>query len=461
MTAKIGYICSLVVQGARKAYNEGKTRPIAFRRQQLEQYKKMLNDHKDEFAKALVSDLNKPRLEAVTFEFDFALKDVDFLLANLDRLSKTEEVQSVIPGDKSLLVREPYGVVLVMGAWNYPLQLSLIPAAGAIAAGNTVIIKPSEVSPATANAIAKYLPQYLDKDCFRVVLGGIPETTELLKERFDYVFYTGSTTVGRIVREAANKFLTPTTLELGGKSPCYVDATADLDIAVRRILWGKMFNLGQTCIAPDYILCPRGVQDAFISKAKEVLKEWYGKDIKKSPDLCRIVAERHVDRLANYMKDGKVVIGGQYDKASKWVEPTVLVDVKEDSGVMRDEVFGPILPILNVNSADEAITFINKREKPLALYIFSQTKTDVDKFLERVSSGGVTVNDTLHHAANPNLPFGGVGYSGMGAYHGDQTFYTFTHVKPVLLREYDATQEKMLSVRYPPYTEEKLRILTA
>ncbi|KAK8379534.1 hypothetical protein O3P69_019458 [Scylla paramamosain] len=450
-----------VVEGARKAYAEGKTRPIAFRRQQLQQYKKMLTDHKDEFLKALVSDLNKPQLEAVIFEVDFALKDVDFLLENLDRLVKTEEVQSVVPGDKSLLVREPYGVVLVMGAWNYPLQLSLIPAAGAIAAGNSVIIKPSEVSPATANAIAKYLPQYLDKDCFRVVLGGVPETTELLKERFDYVFYTGSTTVGRIVREAANKYLTPTTLELGGKCPCYVDGTADLDIAVRRILWGKMFNLGQTCIAPDYILCPRGIQDAFVNKAKEVLKEWYGEDMKKSPYLCRIVAERHVDRLVSYLKDGKVVIGGRYDKASKWVEPTVLVDVKENSGVMKDEVFGPILPILNVNTPDEAITFINKGEKPLAMYVFSKNKADVDKFLERVSTGGVTVNDTLHHSANPNLPFGGVGYSGMGAYHGDQTFYTFVHIKPVLVREYDATQEKILSARYPPYTAEKLKILTS
>ncbi|KAG0728047.1 Fatty aldehyde dehydrogenase [Chionoecetes opilio] len=352
---------SLVVEGARKAFGEGRTRPLAFRRQQLQQYRQMLQDHRLDFLKALAEDLNKPSLEALSMDVDLALKDANNLLANLDQWVKKEDVASVIPGDKSYIIKEPYGVVLVMGAWNYPIQVSLVPAAGAIAAGNTVVIKPSEVSPATAAAIAKYLPQYLDKECFRVVLGGVAETTELLKERFDYIFYTGSTSVGRIVREAANKYLTPTTLEMGGKSPCYVDATADIDMAARRILWGKMTNLGQTCIAPDYILCPKAVQDAFVAKAKEVLKEWYGQDPSKSPDLARIVAERHVDRLAQYLKEGKAVIGGQYNKAAKWVEPTVLVDVKEGSSVMRDEIFGPILPILNVDTPEEAITFINNR----------------------------------------------------------------------------------------------------
>ncbi|XP_050694365.1 aldehyde dehydrogenase, dimeric NADP-preferring-like [Eriocheir sinensis] len=452
---------SEIVGTARRAYAEGRTRPVEFRRKQLQQYKKMLEDHRDEFLKALAEDLNKPKLEAVIFEVDFAMKDADYLLANLDKWVKTEEVPSVVPGDKSLILREPYGVCLVMGAWNYPLQLALIPAAGAIAAGNAVVIKPSEVSPATAAAIAKYLPQYLDKECFPVVLGGVPETTELLKERFDYIFYTGSTGVGKIVQSAASKHLTPTTLELGGKSPCYVDNSADLDIAVRRILWGKMFNLGQTCIAPDYILCPSAVQSAFVDKCKAVLKEWYGNEAKKSSDLSRIVAERHVDRLANYLKDGTPVIGGKYDKTAKWVEPTVLVDVKADSRIMQEEIFGPILPILNVAGADDAITFINKREKPLALYVFSKNKGDINKFLEGVSCGGLTVNDTLHHAANHNLPFGGVGYSGMGAYHGDYTFKTFTHYKPVLIREYEAAQEKMLSARYPPYSDEKLKVLTA
>lgn len=450
-----------VVGKARRAFNMGKTRPIEFRRQQLMQLKKMYQENRQTFHTALKSDLNKPHMEAEMFELDFAEKDVDFLLSKLDSWVKTEEVPSIVPGDKSYIIRDPYGVVLVMSAWNYPLQLALIPAAGAIAAGNTVIIKPSEVAPATAAAITKLLPKYLDQECFHVVCGGVSETTELLKQRFDYIFYTGSTMVGKIVREAANRFLTPITLELGGKSPCYIDDTADMDISVRRILWGKMFNLGQTCIAPDYVLCRKEVQNKFVQKAKEVLLEWYGENPKDSPCLSRIITERHVDRLTEYLKDGKPVVGGHHDKTSKWIEPTILVDVSFDSKIMNEEIFGPILPILNVETPEQAVDIINNREKPLAFYVFSTKKDDTDMFLQQIPCGGITVNDTLHHAANHNLPFGGVGHSGMGAYHGDYTFYTFTHLKPVLMRQFNKDQDAILKKRYPPYNQENLKILTS
>lgn len=450
-----------IVSNARKAFREGRTRPVEFRRQQLNQLRKMYVENEQMFLDALKTDLRKPHLEAVIFETDFMLKDLDFILSRLDDWVKKQEVPSVVPEDKSFIYHDPYGVVLVMGAWNYPAQLTLIPAAGAIAAGNTVVMKPSDVSPATAKVIETLVPKYLDNDCFPVVCGGIPETTELLKERFDYIFYTGSTGVGKIVRDAANKYLTPTTLELGGKSPCYIDDSADMDIAVRRILWGKMFNLGQTCIAPDYILCNKGVQDTFVKKAKEVLKEWYGDHPEQSPDLCRIVAERHVDRLVGYLDSGKVAVGGKYNKNDKWIEPTILTEVSPDSKIMQDEIFGPILPVLNVNGATDVINFVNDREKPLSMYLFTTKENDLEDILQNVSCGGVTVNDTLHHAANHNLPFGGVGQSGMGAYHGDYTFETFTHRKSVLVRGYGKAPEQILQNRYPPYNQDKLKVLTS
>ncbi|KAK7068573.1 aldehyde dehydrogenase 3, member A2 [Halocaridina rubra] len=450
-----------VVDKARQAYREGRTRSVEFRRQQLNQLRKMYVENEQMFLDALKADLRKPHLEAVIFETDFMLKDLDFILSRLDEWVKKQEVSSIVPEDKSFIYHDPYGVVLVMGAWNYPAQLTLIPAAGAMAAGNTVVMKPSEVSPATAKVIETLVPKYLDNDCYPVVCGGIPETTELLKERFDYIFYTGSTGVGKIVREAANKYLTPTTLELGGKSPCYIDDTADMDIAVRRILWGKMFNLGQTCIAPDYILCNKGVEGKFVQKAQEVLKEWYGDNPEQSPDLCRIVAERHVDRLVGYLDNGKVAVGGKYNKDDKWIEPTILTDVNPESKIMQDEIFGPILPILNVSNHTDVINFVNDREKPLSMYLFSTKDKDVEDILQNVSSGGVTVNDTLHHAANHNLPFGGVGHSGMGAYHGDYTFDTFTHKKSVLVRGYGKAPEQILQNRYPPYNQDKLKVLTS
>lgn len=450
-----------LVDRARGAYNGGRTLSVEFRRQQLQQLGKMYRENRQIFLDALKADLHKPKLEATMMEVHHLEDDVNFILNRLDKWVRTEEVPSKVPLDKSLIYNEPYGVVLVMGAWNYPLQLTMLPVAGAIAAGNAVVIKPSEVSAATASAIAKLVPQYLDKDCYPVVCGGIPETTELLKERFDYIFYTGSTTVGKIVRDAANKFLTPTTLELGGKSPCYIDNTVDITVATKRILWGKLINLGQTCIAPDYILCSKEMQEEFLKTAKRVLKEWYGDDARESKDLCRIVAERHVERLASYLDGGKVVIGGKYNVEEKWMEPTVLVDVDEKSKVMTEEIFGPILPIINVKNHVDAIEFINKREKPLALYVFTTKKDRQEMFMRQVPCGGVTLNDTIFHVASTDLPFGGVGNSGMGAYHGKYTFDTFTHKKSCLSRSYNSFIDKVMQFRFPPYTDKGIETLTS
>lgn len=439
-----------VVQTARRVFREGRTLPVEFRRQQLQQLKKMILENKSQFIDALRSDLGRPLFEAAG-EVMGTVSSIEQTLGRLDDWVKTKEVKTVGTGDKSFIYNDPYGVVLVMGAWNFPLVLLSQPVAGAIAAGNTVVMKPSEVSATTAKVFETLAPKYLDSECYPVVCGGVPETTELLKERFDYIFYTGSTTVGKIVRDAANKHLTPTTLELGGKSPCYIDDTADMDKTVRRILKGKMTNLGQICIAPDYVLCNKQVQETFVQKAKEVLREWYGVDPSKSPDLSRIVAERHIDRLSTYLKEGKIAVGGRFDRSSKFVEPTILTDVSPDSKVMKEEIFGPILPILNVNNHNDVIDFVNDREKPLAMYVFSTREDDVQDILRRVSSGGVSVNDVMAHAGVTDLPFGGVGSSGMGAYHGDYTFETFTHRKSVLMRNFAEDTEAALKKRYPPY----------
>lgn len=449
------------VSTGRRGFRDGRCRSVEFRKEQLRQLKKMYTDHKDEFLQALAKDLRKPELESMLMEIKGCENDIDHILKRIDKWTKNVDVPSLIPFDKSIIYNEPYGLVLIMGAWNYPMQLSMTPLHGAIASGNAAILKPSEVSPATADLIAKLLPQYIDKDCYQVVLGGVAETTELLKNQFDYIFYTGSPGVGKIVRDAANKHLTPCTLELGGKSPCYIDDSVDLDMAARRILWGKMVNLGQTCIAPDYLICSKEMQSKFVNKAKQILLEWYGENPKESDSLSRIVAERHVERLASLLEGQTIAHGGKYDKESRWMEPTILTEVSLDSKVMKQEIFGPILPIINFENYVDAMEYINKGEKPLALYVFTSEKELQDMFLSNVSAGGVCINDTIFHAGSPNLPFGGVGNSGMGAYHGKYSFDTFTHKKSVLSRSYNGLIEKAMKSRFPPYTPGKQKLLTS
>ncbi|XP_042870802.1 aldehyde dehydrogenase, dimeric NADP-preferring-like isoform X4 [Penaeus japonicus] len=451
-----------VVQQAREAFHSGRTRDVEFRKKQLKALKRMYEENESVFCSALAKDLHKPKQESVLLELNLLKDDITHILARLDEWVKPEKIAAnlVTLFDKPLIFHDPYGVVLIMGAWNYPLQLSLLPVSGAIAAGNCVIIKPSELSPATSQVVAELLPKYLDSECYHIICGGIPETQELLKQRFDYIFYTGSPHVGKIVRDAANKHLTPTTLELGGKSPLYIDDTVDMDVAVRRILWGKCINLGQTCIAPDYVLCSKEVQVKFVNKAKEVLKQWYTEDPQKSPDLCRIITERHVNRLEEYLKDGTVAVGGEVNKEDKWISPTILVDVNPDSKVMTEEIFGPILPIVNVSSAYEAINFINKREHPLCCYIFTTDSKTRKGFIQDVATGSICVNDCIVHFSIHDLPFGGIGNSGMGAYHGKASYDTFTHRKSCLIRNYNKIADVIGAKRYPPYSESNMKFLS-
>ncbi|KAI1231773.1 hypothetical protein IHE44_0007408 [Lamprotornis superbus] len=384
--------------------------------------------------------------------------------------------------DEAYIGYEPLGVVLVIGAWNYPFVLVMQPLIGAIAAGNAVVVKPSEVSENTARLVAELLPQYLDKvsvapcwtpgfsvllgwgdpdtpalqDLYAVITGGVPETTELLTQRFDHILYTGNTAVGRIVMAAAAKHLTPVTLELGGKSPCYIDKDCDLAVACRRITWGKYMNCGQTCIAPDYILCDPSIQSKVVENIKATLKEFYGEDVKSSPDYGRIINQRHFKRVKSLLEGQKIAHGGETDEASCFIAPTILTDVSPESKVMEEEIFGPVLPIVTVRSVEEAIEFINLREKPLALYVFSNKKQLIRRVIAETSSGGMTANDVIMHSVVPDLPFGGVGHSGMGAYHGRFSFETFSHRRACLIK--DLRWEVLSKLRYPPGSMEMVHL---
>ncbi|GBP08446.1 Aldehyde dehydrogenase, dimeric NADP-preferring [Eumeta japonica] len=454
-----------VMQRARDAFNRGITKPIEFRRKQLQNLLRMYEENKGAMIDALHKDLRRCKTEAILLEIDYLINDLNNTLYHLDEWAKPTRPSKGFVNmlDDVVIYNDPYGVVLVIGAWNYPLQLLLLPMSGAIAAGNTVVVKPSELAPACSNLITELLSKYLDNDVVQCVEGGAEETTELLKQKFDYIFYTGGSNVGKIIYKAATEHLTPVTLELGGKSPTYIDSTVDILVTAKRILWGKFINAGQTCIAPDYILCTKEVQEKFVTAAEKVLKEWYGEDPQKSPDLSRIINNRHFSRLQALLDADRdrIVIGGKTDASDKFIEPTIMANVKGSDKIMEDEIFGPILPIVPVENAYEAIKFINEREKPLALYVFSLNKKTVDNFVSNTSGGGMCINDVVMHLGVETLPFGGVGNSGIGAYHGKTTFDTFVHKKSCLAKNFSSIGEKLASGRYPPYTEGNLAFITA
>jgi len=350
--------------------------------------------------------------------------------------------------------------VLIIGPWNFPIQLSLVPMAGAIAAGNAVIVKPSELAPASAEVMMKTISKYLDPECVKVICGGIPETTELLRNKFDYIFYTGSGNVGKIIGAAAAKHITPCTLELGGKSPVYLDDSCDMKMAIKRIIWGKTCNNGQVCVAPDYIICNERVRDEFLRRAKESFKEFFGDDAQASPDLGRMVNERNFDRVRGMIEKtkGRIAFGGEkFDRDDLYIGFTIITDVTRDDSVMQEEIFGPVLPILTVSNLDEAIDVINAGDKPLSLYIMSTKRSVQDEIIARTSSGSVCVNDLIVQLSVETLPFGGVGPSGYGAYHGKYTFDTFSHRKSVLKRDFGFIGEYLGVFRYPPYNEAAIR----
>lgn len=452
-----------MISRLRNSYDSGKTRPLDYRIEQLKKLKKMYLENQEVIVQALSADLHKCRHESIVMEFMFLVNDLDNILVNIKEWDKPETPEKPFVNilDKLYVFNDPYGVVLVIGAWNYPFQLLLMPVAGAIAAGNCVVMKPSEVASNSAKVISELIPKYLDNDCYQVYTGGVPETTSLLKEKFDYIFYTGSSGVGKIIQEAAAKHLTPTTLELGGKSPVYLDDSVNMKTAVKRILWGKLANAGQTCVAPDYLLCTKNVEKKFLEISRGILKQWYGDETNKSLDFGRIINDAHFQRIQKLLKSGSVAIGGNILPSERYIEPTVLVDVKPTDPVMMEEIFGPVLPIITIGNLHDAITFINKREKPLAMYIFSKRKDDVNLLIKNTSCGGICVNDTIMHLTVDTLPFGGVGNSGMGHYHGKYTFDTFSHKKSCLYKNLGVIGEKLGESRYPPFNERKTKFLMA
>ena len=442
--------------GLRTAFDSGITRPLEWRRTQLKAMIRMLEENEAAFTDALRADLGKPTVEGFITDIAFVTGEVELMLKNLAKWNKPERVPSPIVTQpaKSRLIPEPLGSVLVIAPWNYPVQLLLVPAAGAIAAGNAVMLKPSEVSAATSQLLATLVPRYLDPSAVGIVEGGVAETTALLDQHWNHIFYTGNGTVGRIVMAAAVKNLTPVTLELGGKSPVIIDSSANVKVAARRIAWGKWLNAGQTCVAPDYVMVHRSVHAEFIDALRDAITSFYGDDPRTSVDYGRIVTHRHFERLRSLMSGGTPVIGGDSDANDRYIAPTVLGDIDMESPLMREEIFGPILPVIPVESVDTAIAHVNANPHPLALYVFAEKKSVVDAVLARTTAGGVTVNGTLMHLTSPHLPFGGIGESGMGAYHGRSGVRLFQHMKPVLAR---GTRMDP-SIAYPPYTERKARL---
>ncbi len=446
-----------LVAGLRSTFNAGRTRPLSWRREQLGRLKAMIADLEGELFAALEEDLGKPGFESwlgetgfVTSEIDYAVKRVGFWMK--PRWVRTSMLNQ--PGS-SYVHPEPLGVALIIGAWNYPFLISILPLVGAIAAGNCAVVKPSEVSANTSAVIARGVRDYLDGDAIRVVEGGVPETTALLKEQFDHIFYTGGGIVGRIVMEAAARNLTPVTLELGGKSPCLVDRGVDLKVAARRIAWGRFLNAGQTCVSPDYVLAHEEIEEELLDHLKSALRRFYGADPRQSPDYARIINEMHFGRLEALLGSGEVVTGGQTDASDLYIAPTILRNVVPDSPVMAEEIFGPILPVLAVPGIEAAISFVNARPRPLALYLFSSDEGTKKRIIERTSSGSVCINDVVVHLLEPELPFGGVGHSGMGEYTGRASFETFSHRKSVLKKSLRFD----VPLRYPPYNNSKLKWL--
>lgn len=443
----------LIFSEQKKFFELGKSKNIDFRINELKKLKKIIQKNEEEILQALKKDLGKSNFEAYATEVGIIYDEINLHIKNIRKWAKREKRSSPIVHypSKSYVYKEPYGVTLIIGPFNYPFQLVLAPLIGAISAGNTAIIKPSENTINTAKLLEKIINNNFDKGYIRVVdpLGAKEVVSYLLDLPFDYIFFTGSVRVGKIVMEKAAKNLTPVTLELGGKSPCIVDSDADINLAAKRIVWGKFLNAGQTCVAPDYLFIHKNIKDKFLKALVKEIKNQFGENIKKSPDYPRIVNTISLDRFSNYLKDGEIYFGGEIDKETLYMEPTILTNVKLESLVMTDEIFGPILPVIEFNDLNEIINIINKREKPLALYYFSESNKKIEYVIERTSAGGVTINDTIIHVANGNLPFGGVGPSGLGKYHGKDSFNTFTHTKSVMKRGTFIE----FKIRFAPYND--------
>ncbi|KAI7858552.1 Aldehyde/histidinol dehydrogenase [Circinella umbellata] len=442
----------------------GKPRNMYWRKFQLHRLYQMVHDHEEKFYEALAKDMGKTRHEALMGDISPLLEECLYFLNNIEKLAKDEKVQprsAINRLDQCIIRKDPLGVVLILGCWNYPVQLPLVPLAGAIAAGNSAIIKLSETSVHTSALITKLFPKYMDIACYRIVNGAIPETTALLQYKFDHIFYTGSSIVGKIIMTAAAQHLTPVTLELGGKSPAVITANSDLKTVANRVAFGKFFNTGQSCVGVDYVLIPKAQLETFVEALKTTITDWFGTNPKESKDYGRIVTARHFDRimdLLNRRQSGDIVIGGDSDRDARYIAPTVISNVNfSDPGLMAEEIFGPILPIVTYNNIDDAVAMIKRNEPPLTVYVFSNKKEEQRQVIDYLPSGGVCVNDTLTQFAEFSLPFGGVGNSGLGKYHGKRSYELFTHERSMLIKK--QRFEFLMRARYPPYTTNTFKLL--
>jgi len=441
----------------RRFFASGKTKDVSFRIAQLHQLKQAIASHQSVIIAALQADLRKPELESYANEIRVPVtREIEAVIKQIKSWTKPHRVSTPIEQFPATakIIPEPLGVVLIIAPWNYPFQLIMSPLIGAIAAGNCAILKPSEISPRTSGIITSIIGKTFDPEYIAVVEGGVETSQQLLAEKFDHIFFTGGTAVGKIVMAAAAKHLTPVTLELGGKSPCIVDSDVNLEGAAKRIVWGKFINAGQTCIAPDYLLVDKKIKPQLLDRLKSCIVDFYGEDPATSPDYCRIINQKHFHRLQALLQDGEIIIGGKTDAEDLYIAPTVIDKVDWDAPLMQEEIFGPILPVLEYTTREEAIALINARPKPLALYLFSRNKTYQQMVWQQTSSGGVCLNDTMMQYGVSELPFGGVGNSGFGSYHGKASFDTFSHYKTVLTKYFLFD----LPLRYPPY-QGKLKLL--
>lgn len=441
------------VEAIKRFFGTGATKDIDTRIAALKSLRKAIIAHNDELLEALRSDLHKSHSESFLTEISIVLHEIDDHIRHIKRWSKAHSVSTpltIMPA-RSRIISEPLGTVLIISPWNYPFQLLLAPLVGAIAAGNTVVLKPSEYVPAVNSVINNIISDSFPKHYIALIEGGYEENTTLLTQKFDYIFFTGSPVFGRAVMEAAAKYLTPVTLELGGKSPCIVDNTAKIDIAARRVVWGKLLNAGQTCVAPDYLFVHKSISTEFTERLVHYIRKSFGDDPSKSKDFPRIVNSAAVERLVKAMHStGSIIYGGEYDIAERYIAPTLIASPEEDSLLMRDEIFGPILPIMEYEHLDAVLKYVNARPKPLALYYFGASDT-AKRVLHETSSGGACLNDTIIHIANHNLPFGGVGNSGMGRYHSKASFDLFSNKRAVV----QSSTLIDIPLRYAPYVDIK------
>lgn len=438
-----------ILERQKAFFNSKATRDIHTRIEKLKALTKLIENREKDISRALYNDFQKPDFETVVTETSFILSELRYIIKNLEKWAKPKKVKSSLLNfpSKDFILSEPFGTCLILAPWNYPFQLKVSPAIGAIAAGNTVVLKPSEYAPYTSEIVAEIFEEVFEPGWVRVIEGDASVSKKLLEEKWDYVFFTGSVPVGRMVNQAIAKHLTPATLELGGKSPCIIHRSAKIGLAAKRIVWGKFINAGQTCIAPDYLLIDAAVKAEFVQAVKSEITSAFGEHPKTSPDFARIINQKNFERLSSLLHNEKCIVGGATDLDTLYISPTLLDEPSLDSEVMKDEIFGPILPVISYTSENEISEIINHYPKPLSLYVFSEEKKFSEMVLKDFSFGGGAVNDVLVHIANKNMPFGGVGNSGFGAYHGKYSFDTFSHKKSISKR---ATWLDV-PLRYAPY----------